>query len=196
MRHLEQYFTLLNVGDGRKTTVLLYYLGDEASNTAFHLNITDATNYDAAKNALMQYFSPVETPEEIRTKFHQRYQGADETLEHFAMELRVLSSKAYPTMGPDELEEMSKQQFILGVRNNAIREKLIVQRPAKLKDAIEYGRLLEVANRTTRGSTIQNTRECLLHFPRRITRELIISRITARDLLSHNNRILIFVATA
>ena len=165
VRHLEHYFTLLNVGDGRKTTVLLYYLGDEASNTAFHLNITDATNYDDAKNALMQYFSPVETPEEIRTKFHQRYQGSDETLEHFAMELRVLSSKAYPTMGPDELEEMSKQQFILGVRNNAIRERLIVQRPAKLKDAIEYGRLLEVANRTTRGTTNQNTRGVFTSFP-------------------------------
>ena len=44
VRHLEHYFTLLNIGDARKTTVLLYYLGDEASNTAFHLNITDATN--------------------------------------------------------------------------------------------------------------------------------------------------------
>ena len=56
VRHLEHYFTLLNVGDGRKTTVLLYYLRDEASNIAFHLNITDATNYDDAKEALMQYF--------------------------------------------------------------------------------------------------------------------------------------------
>ena len=43
VRHLEHYLTLLNVGDGRKTTVLLYYLGDEAYNTACYLNITDAT---------------------------------------------------------------------------------------------------------------------------------------------------------
>ena len=63
VRHLEHYFTLLNVSDERKTTVLLYYFGDEASNTAFHLNITDATNYDYAKEALMQYFSPVKTSE-------------------------------------------------------------------------------------------------------------------------------------
>ena len=67
VRHLEHYFTLLNMGDDRKTTVLLYYLGVEASNTAFHLNLTEATNYEEAKNALMQYFSPVETPEELRT---------------------------------------------------------------------------------------------------------------------------------
>ena len=57
VRHLEHYFTLLNVADARKTTVILYYLGDEASNTAFHLGITDATAYDDAKNSLMQYFS-------------------------------------------------------------------------------------------------------------------------------------------
>ena len=80
MRHLEHYFTLLNVGDGNKTTLLIYYLGNEASNTAFHLNITDATNYDDAKEALMQYFSPVETPEELHTKFYQRYQKPNEIL--------------------------------------------------------------------------------------------------------------------
>ena len=44
------------------------------------------------------------------------------------MELRVLSSKAYPTMD-DVLQEMAKQQFILGVRNSITRERLIVKRP-------------------------------------------------------------------
>ena len=151
VRHLEHYFSLLKVADVRKTTVLLYYLGEEASNTAFYLGITDATNFEQAKNVLMLYFSPVETPEELRTKFHQRYQGPDESLEHFAMELRVLCSKAYKNMNANELEEMAKQQFIMGVRNNAAREKLIVHRPANLKDAIEYGRLLEVASKTVRG---------------------------------------------
>ena len=38
--------------------LLFYYLWDEALNTATHLNITDATNYDDGIEALMQYFSP------------------------------------------------------------------------------------------------------------------------------------------
>jgi len=101
-------------------------LGDEASNTAYHLKITDATDYEEARDSLMQYFSPVETPEELRTNFHQRFQLPDETLEHFAMELRVLCSKAYKTMHADELEDMAKQQFILGVRSNLMKERLIV----------------------------------------------------------------------
>ena len=153
------------MGDGRKTTVLLYYLGNEASNTAFYLNITDATNYDDAKEAQMQCFSPVETPEELRTKFHQRYQGPDETLEHFAMKLRVLCFKVYKSMGPDELEDMAKQQFILGVQNNIIRERLIVHLIKNMKDAIEYGRLLEVANHTTRGAASPNVKGVFAAFP-------------------------------
>ena len=42
------------------------------------------------------------------------------------MELRVLYSKAYKFMGPKELEEMAIQQFILGVRNNVMRERYIL----------------------------------------------------------------------
>ena len=53
---------------------------------------------------------------------------------------------------------MAKQQFILGVRNNIIRERLIVNRPKNMKDAIEYGRLLEVANRTARGVASSNVK--------------------------------------
>ena len=51
-------------------------------------------------------------------------------------------------MNPKELVEMAKQQFILDIRNNLVREQLIVHRPTKLKDAIESARLLEVANTT------------------------------------------------
>lgn len=45
------------------------------------------------------------------------------------MELRIFSSKAYKSIKPDELEDMAEQQFILGVRNNIIRNMLIVHRP-------------------------------------------------------------------
>ena len=156
VRHLEHYFTLLNIDPQRRTTMLLYYLGDEASKAAFHLNLDDNTRYEDAKAELMQYFSPVETPEELRAKFHQRYQNSDESLEHFAMEIRVLCSKAYPDMRENDLDNMAKQQFALGVRNAITRERLIVKRPERLKDAIEYARLSEVAGRTAKLSAPSN----------------------------------------
>ena len=44
---------------------------------------------------------------------------------------------------------MAKQQFILAVRNSITRERLIVKRPVKLKDAIKFARLSEVAEITS-----------------------------------------------
>ena len=49
------------------------------------------------------------------------------------MELRVLCSKAYKSMRPDELEDMAKQKFILGVQNNIIRERVIEHSPKPWK---------------------------------------------------------------
>ena len=104
------------MGDRRKTILLLYYLGNEASNTTIHLNIIDTTNYYDAKEALMKHFSPVETPEKLCTKFHLQIQYNEETREHFAIKLRVLCSSAYKSIGPEKLEDMAKQQFIIGVQ--------------------------------------------------------------------------------
>ena len=39
-------------------------------------------------------------------------------------------------MGPDELEDMPKQQFIHGVRYNVMRERVIVHRTKYLKETI------------------------------------------------------------
>lgn len=105
-------------------------LAEEAPNTDFHYNITDATNFDDAKQALMQYISPVETLDELRIKFHRGYQYNDEPLQHFAIKLRVLCFIAYMSMNSKKkLNKMAIQQFNFGVRNNVMREKLIVHRP-------------------------------------------------------------------
>ena len=56
VRHLEHYFTLLNIYVAFKTTMLLYNLGEEAPLTAFHLGLTDASDYDEAKKALCNIF--------------------------------------------------------------------------------------------------------------------------------------------
>ena len=60
---------------------------------------------------------------------------------------------------------MAKQQFILGVLNNVMRERRIVHRPKNLKETIEYGRLLEVANRTAPGAASPNVKGVFAAFP-------------------------------
>ena len=165
VRHSEHYFTLLNIDNARKITMLLYNLREKASGTAFHIGLTDANNYDVAIQALMQYFSTVETPEELRTKFHQRFQFPKKSLKHYAMELRVLSLKAYPTMDEDVLEEMAKTQFILGVKFFINRERLIVKRPEKFKDAIEFARLSEEPGKTASGNPPPFNRNVFVAMP-------------------------------
>ena len=64
-----------------------------------------------------------------------------------------------------EFEDMAKQQFILGVRNNVRRVRLIVYRLNNLKEAIEYGRVLEVANRTACGAASPNVKGVFAAFP-------------------------------
>lgn len=70
VQHLEHYFSVINCYQPRKTRILLYSLSYEASCTTFYFELTDNTNYDEAKEALMQYISQVKMPEESRTKLH------------------------------------------------------------------------------------------------------------------------------
>lgn len=63
------------------------------------------------------------------------------------------------------LDEIIKEQFILGVRNNVAYEKLIIHQPANFKDVIEYRRLLEVVNKTVLGSFNSNVKPILPKFP-------------------------------
>ena len=108
----------------------------------------------------------------------------------------MLSSKAYPTMDKDVLEEMAEQQFILGVRNSITRERLIVKHPDKLKDAIEFARLSEVAVKTARGNPPPSNKNVFVAMPFRnsdysLTRNNIESpgsrNLSSNNFYSQNN---------
>ena len=71
-------------------------------------------------------------------------------------------------MGSDELEDMAKQQYI--------------------KDAIEYWRLLEVANRTTCGAASPNVKGCLRPSLPRLRCDRQIRQIIAAVMLSVNEQ--------
>ena len=96
------------------------------------------------------------------------------------MELRVFSMKAYPTMYEDVLEEMVKQQFILGVRNSITREILIVKLPENFKDAIEFARLSELAGRTARGNPPPSNKNVFVAMHFEILINLVLITISSR----------------
>ena len=83
---------------------------------------------------------------------------------------------------------MAKQQLILGVQNNIIRDRLIVHRPKNMKDAIEYGRLLEKTNRTARRAANSNVKKVFALFLPRLRRDIQIRQIIAKVFLLVNER--------
>lgn len=114
--------------------------------------------YEQANEALMQYFATLQTPVKLCTKFHQRFKNSVESLEHLVIDVRLLCPKAYTILNPSDFKDMAKQQFIFRACNAVILERLIVQRSANLRVAIECDRLLKVANRTERDLTYSSTK--------------------------------------
>ena len=74
---------------------------------------------------------------------------------------------------------MAKEQFIFGVRINVMRVRLIVKCLNNLKQAIEYGRLLEVANLTARCAASPNVIKIFRPFRLLMRRKYQIRRLIA-----------------
>ena len=90
-------------------------------------------------------------------------------------------------MGREELGDMAKQQFILGVRNNLMRKRLIVHSPKNLYEVIKYKLLLELANRTDRGAASHYVKKVFAAFPNIYATQITI-RATNRAYGSFNQQ--------
>ena len=93
---------------------------------AFYRSCSPAqqASYPVLMEALLQRFSPV-TIQSVQTSlFHERKQGASESVDSFAQELKGLFQKAYPSAsrGSQEAEEMGKavlaSQFVTGLQED------------------------------------------------------------------------------
>ena len=91
-----------------------------------------------------------------RLKFHERKQKKGENIESFTSELRQIASSCEFTQTDDPLNEALLGQFIIGVQDNRIREKLLLQDDSKLT----FSAALEMAKeyeRVTHESTTLKT---------------------------------------
>ena len=68
-------------------------------------------------------------------------------------------------MDEDVLEKMVKQKVLLGVKNSINRKRLIVKRPEKRTDAIEFARFSEVAGKTARGNPPPSNTNVIVAMP-------------------------------
>ena len=81
-------------------------------------------SYSSLLEALFHRFTPVTIQSVQTSQFHERKQGASESVDSFAQELRRLFRKVYPSAsrGSQEAEEMGKavlaSQFVTGLRED------------------------------------------------------------------------------
>lgn len=149
LARMEDYFALSKIRKKDKLVSLLLNLDGSARKAADILKIR-TLSYDAAVDALKNYFVPPETRNEWRMKFQNRCRLDQEAITTFAQELRILASKAYPKFEADAQEELTIQRFIAGLGRPMTAQRLFMKQPPSLKAAVEYAKLSEAAYQLTK----------------------------------------------
>ncbi len=144
---LDAYFEVNDVDDRKKTLLLINFLGAEQYRLLSTLTAPEKPNKLDFKTlvALMreQYTSKRLMMKE-RALFYSRTQLAGETLTTFDTTLKTLADKcafgAY-------LDDMLRDRFILGIRSEDVRKRLMVEEKIDHKKAFEMARAIEQINR-------------------------------------------------
>lgn len=147
IQRLEGAFIIFKVEDGNiKKNYLLHFIGSDNYNLVCDsliprkLSDEDVT-YDTIKEILQSHFSP--QPLEIAEiyKFHHRVQMEGESIRDYIAALRKMAVNC--NFG-DYLKSAFRNQFVCGVKNRIIKEKLLGTKDLKFDDAIATALNLEV----------------------------------------------------
>lgn len=125
------------------TKELLSLLEDEPFRTAQQLGLKDSQDYTTVKNSLQQQFAPDGNELEWQYRLQSRCQRADEQLAEFAGALRVLADKAYPKWSGEQRQELSRNQFVQGLRSATTQLQLMREMPNTLTEALTRACQLE-----------------------------------------------------
>ena len=79
-----------------KTGSLILLLDFECFEVAKHLGLKSTTGFDEAKAKLKDYFTITEISEELRERLDLRRQEANESIESFACDVKLIGHFAYP----------------------------------------------------------------------------------------------------
>ena len=93
-------------------------------------------DYVALKKALKSKFIPVEKLSLYKAELKARHQGKAESITDFGQSIRILAQRAYPSVSAALQDELSKDQFMDGIRNKEIRMKVKEGSPSTLDQAI------------------------------------------------------------
>ena len=145
VRRLNLYFEGVGLADPkRKRLALLFNLKEDAFRVAEPVKLEE--DYERWIKELKLLFDKNVTPTERRFDLHQRKQCEGETVDAYAVALRELGAKC--EFEGSEYNNRVIDQFIVGVQNSALQNKLLQEPPIDLDSALLIARRFEAARAT------------------------------------------------
>lgn len=189
IQRFEGAFIVFNIEDANiKKNYLLHYIGSDHYNLICDRLIPrkpsdrDVT-YDTIKKILESYFSsqPLEIVEIF--KFHHRVQMKGESIRDYITALRKMAVNC--NFG-DYLNNALRNQFVCGIRNRIVKEKLLSMRDLKFDDAMTIALNMELMQRKLSGVT-QPSQALLKLEHSRVNKTESLNQVNSNEVLIRND---------
>ena len=112
LERTEFHLSAIKCPEEDQTTSLLLLRDVNSFKALKHLGIKSDTEYSVAKHKLKDSIAITETKEELRQKLDLRFQEANETIEAYARDIKLIGHKAFPNGDPNHLENILIKMFI------------------------------------------------------------------------------------
>lgn len=146
VRSLKRFDLFVNsngIGNN-KCEVLLSYLDDETLNILENSKRDDNLSYAECSERLLELFEDRGEPKPVsRERFYRRTQEKDEKIIQFASALSELGKKAYSDLPSESIDIIHKDQFIYGLCNPNLQDRVLSQQPASFDEAIDMAKIFE-----------------------------------------------------
>ena len=97
----------------------------------------------------------------MRERLDLRRQDANDSIESFARDIKLIGHRAYPKAAdPPMLEHILIKQFVNGLSNEVSRERVILKALKTLTEAAQFARLVESAVRVARNYSTASPTPC------------------------------------
>ena len=154
----ESYCRATKVADVAKCDALLAALDDDTFKAVNSLALSDAVlgDYNQPKSAMKNRFSPTTSSFELYFNLRRRRQKDGKDFDNFAEELSRLATKAYPELAVKTRLKVVRDQFIEGLRDEYIQERLLQEAPKDVNAALKLAKQLgsaKAAQRSLKEST-------------------------------------------
>ena len=147
LERIQLFFVANAVEDDKKVAVLLTVIGSKTYSLLADLAAPDAPStktFAELSELLTNHFQPKKMVVAERFRFHRRFQLENESVMEFTAGLRTLSRDC--NFG-DFLNDALRDQFVCGLRSEALQSKLLAEDGLTLQRALEIAKAQEAARR-------------------------------------------------